>query len=159
MLHDVRLRAHLPIPSRRTLAAFALFFTVVTLGACLGTGASPSPTAPMIRDLVGTSWRGILIRDAEPIADAPPTIRFDAGQAGGTTGCNVYGGAWSLEADGTFSIESMVMTEMACDGPRGTQEGAVIEILQNADTLEFLADGTIRISGSAGSITFAEDPR
>jgi heat shock protein HslJ len=144
------------------LRATVLLFLVLAsslVAACGSAGASPSPTGPAARDLTGTTWRATLVRDVAPLADAPPTIRFDAGQAGGTTGCNTYGGAWTLKPDGTFSVASMVMTEMACDGARGTQEQVVIEILSKATKLEFQADGTIRISGDGGSIVFAEDPR
>ena len=152
MLHQPRLRA--------TLLLALLVLGSIVLAACgAGGGASPSPTAPGVRALDGTTWRAVKVRDAAPLADAPPTLRFDGNQAGGTTGCNTYGGAWALDVDGRFHIDSMVMTEMACDGPRGTQEQVVIEILSKADKLAFLADGTIEISGPGGSIVFAEDPR
>ncbi|MCI0582754.1 MAG: META domain-containing protein [Chloroflexi bacterium] len=148
----------------RAIYVVVLALAAAAVAACVDKGASPGPSAtadpsagPL--DLDGTTWRATLIGDAPPLADAPPTIQFDGGQAGGTTACNMYGGAYQLTADGSFTIDSMIMTEMACDGPRGTQEGAVIEILQAADTLEVLVDGQIRISGPKGSITFAEDPR
>lgn len=131
-----------------------LAISAAVLGGCAG-GASPEPTP---RSLEGTTWRATMIRDVAPVAGAEATIRFDGGQAGGTTGCNTYGGAYVVGADGAFRIESMMMTEMACDGPRGAQEMVVIDILSNADRLEFV-DGQLRISGSSGAITFAEDPR
>jgi heat shock protein HslJ len=109
-------------------------------------------------DLQGSNWRAILIRAAPPVIGAEPTIRFDGDQAGGTTGCNAYGGSFQLDADGTFRMDSMIMTEMACDEPRGNQEAVVIDILSHADRLE-LVGGELRISGPSGSITFAEDPR
>jgi heat shock protein HslJ len=119
--------------------------------------SDPSAAGPL--DLEGSTWRATLIRDSAPIAGAEPTIRFEGGQAGGTTGCNTYGGAYTLDAEGAFTLAAMTMTEMACDGARGNQESAVIEILGAADTLEVLDDGQIRISGALGSITFTEDPR
>jgi len=155
-----RPRAYPSLQRRRPfLGALALLLAL--LAAC-GSSAGSSPTPPAgttLPSLDGTTWRATLIGDVAPLADAPPTIQFDAGQAGGTTGCNSYGGAYQVGADGAFRIESMLMTEMACDGPRGNQESVVIEILTAADTIEVLADGQIRISGPKGSITFAEDPR
>jgi heat shock protein HslJ len=137
-----------------------LLLVAAAIGACVTHGASTGPgAAPTLPNLEGTTWRATLIRDAAPIAGAEPRMRFEGGQAGGTTGCNTYGGAYQVDADGSFRIDSMIMTEMACDGARGNQEGAVIEILTAADAIELLADGQIRISGAKGSITFAEDPR
>ena len=126
-------------------------------GPSAGPTSDPSAAGPL--NLEGTTWRATMVRDAEPIAGAEPTIRFEGGQAGGTTGCNTYGGAYTLDAEGAFSVASMIMTEMGCNGPIGNQERAVIEILTAADMLELLDDGQIRISGAQGSITFAEDPR
>jgi heat shock protein HslJ len=128
-----------------------LTVVVILLAAC-GGGASPTPS-PL--GLEGRTWKATLIGDAPPLADAAPTIRFENGQAGGTTGCNLYGGAYHVGGDGTFKVDSMLMTEMACDGPRGEQESVVIEILTKADRIE-LVNGELKISGPAGSITFAE---
>ena len=147
------LDARLPRSRRSFLLLVAI--SVFVLGACGGGASSPTP-AP--RSLEGTAWRATLIRDVAPVAGAEATIRFDRGQAGGTTGCNSYGGAYVAGAGGAFRIESMMMTEMACDGPRGTQETVVVDILSHADRLEFI-DGHLKISGPSGSITFAEDPR
>lgn len=154
MEHARGSRAHHSFPERGSFLAL-LAISAVLLAACGGTGSSPSPPPAALE---GTTWRAILIRDVAPIAGAEPTIRFERGQAGGTTGCNTYGGAWTLGASGAFKMDSMVMTEMACDGARGTQEAVVIEILSRADRLE-IADGELKISGPSGSITFAEDPR
>jgi heat shock protein HslJ len=155
MQHPARPRAHPPLRGHGPLVA-VLAIVAVLLAACGGAATSPAPTPPAVE---GTTWRATLIRDAAPLVGAEPTIRFEGGQAGGTTGCNSYGGAYRLGADGAFKIDSMIMTEMACDGGRGNQEGAVIEILTAAGRLEVLSDGQIRVSGSQGSITFAEDPR
>jgi heat shock protein HslJ len=138
----------------RSLRFIALVAVALSaLASCTGSGPSPSPN-PL--DLDGTTWRAILVRDAAPIAGAEPTIRFEAGQASGTTGCNSYGGGYRLDGTGAFDLDdSLLMTEMACDGVRATQEGAVIEILTAADRIQ-LADGHLKISGPAGSITFVQ---
>jgi heat shock protein HslJ len=148
-----RPRAHHPLRALLVL----LGTLVILLAACGGGGASGSPL-PSAVDLEGTIWRATLIRDAAPLVGAEPTLRFEGGQASGTTGCNTYGGAYHIDAGGAFKIDSMIMTEMACDGARGTQEGVVTDILSKADKLEFLSDGQIRISGPSGSITFAVIP-
>ena len=148
-----RLRARLPIRGLSPLLAL-LAIAALLLAACGGaTTPSPSPI-----DLQGTTWRAIRIDDAAPVVAAEPTIQFDGNQAGGTTGCNSYGGAFELGADGAFKLASMVMTEMACDEPRGAQEGRVLDILSHADRLQIIG-GQLRISGPSGSVTLAEDPR
>jgi len=146
--------------NRRRLALHALLgltAVVVMLAAC-GSAANTGPGATP-RELDGTTWRAIQLRDVAPIAGAEPTIRFAGDQAGGTTGCNTYGGGYTLADDGTFRIVSMFMTEMGCPDGRATQETVVIETLADADRLEFLADGSIRISGPSGALIFVEDPR
>ncbi|HEX5590744.1 MAG TPA: META domain-containing protein [Candidatus Limnocylindrales bacterium] len=156
-----RLRAHAASRaiSRLLVVAVLGLVAILALGGCGDRGASPGPsTTPSALDLQGTTWRGIRIRDAAPVVGAEPTITFDGTQAGGTTGCNTYGGTFTVGPDGAFTIASMIMTEMACDGPRGNQEAAVIEILSAADRIELL-DGELRISGPSGEIVFAEDPR
>ena len=150
MTSPARPRAHPPLRRRRPFVGI-LTIVVILLAAC-GGGASPTPS-PL--GLEGTTWTATLIGDAPPLADAAPTIRFENGQAGGTTGCNSYGGAYHVGGDEAFRVDSMLMTEMACDGPRGQQESVVIEILTKADRIESV-NGELKISGPAGSITFAE---
>jgi len=146
-MSDLRLRNDPGL--RRWLAGLVV---AVILAACGGSVGSPGSTAP---DLEGSTWRATKIGDVSPVAEAAPTIRFEGGQAGGTTGCNTYGGAYRLAPDGSFGIDSMIMTEMACDGPRGNQERVVVAILQAADRLELVGD-ELRISGPQGSITFVQ---
>ncbi|OGO56812.1 MAG: hypothetical protein A2V84_09140 [Chloroflexi bacterium RBG_16_70_13] len=151
MKSPARPRAHTSLRGRGPLIAVVAVIAIL-VAACGGTGTSPTPS-PLA--LEGTTWTATLIDDAPPVAGAEPTIRFEGGQAAGTTGCNLYGGAYQVGGDGAFKIDSMLMTEMACDGPRGQQESVVIEILTKADHIE-VANGQLKISGPAGSITFTE---
>ena len=158
MTTNRRLRAHRQ-PTPATIAVSLLAMLAILVAACgggSGAGGTPGPTG---RDLDGTSWRSILIRDVPPVVDAPATLTFTGKQAGGTTGCNSYGGTFTLDADGAFTFGAMMMTEMACNGPRGIQEGVVVDVLSHADHLEITADGNLRITGTAGSIVFSEAPR
>jgi len=155
MQHPARPRAHPPLRGPGPLFA-VIALVAVLLAACGGAATGPSGSGPATPiDLEGTTWRASLVRGVAPLAGAEPTITFNGGQAGGTTGCNTYGGAYHLDADGSFTIESMIMSEMACDGARGTQEGVVTEILGAADRIDF-AGGHLKISGPAGSITFVQ---
>jgi heat shock protein HslJ len=154
MNHPVRPQAQPSIHGRGRLLAVIAIATALLM-ACAAPGASQSPTSPDGLDLEGTSWRAALVRGVAPLVGAEPTITFDGGQAAGTTGCNTYGGAYHVDADGRFAIEAMIMTEMACDGARGAQETVVTEILGAADRID-VADGHLEISGPAGSITFVQ---
>jgi putative lipoprotein len=59
-----------------------------------------------------------------------------AGQAGGTGGCNSYGGPYQVEA-GTISFDQIIRTEIACADERITeQEQRYFEALESASRYE-----------------------
>ena len=79
--------------------------------------------------LDGTSW----ILDAASTevlaAGVPPeiqvTLRFDAGAVGGSTGCNTYGGTYTVDGD-AITISDIFQTLIACEPPVGTLETAYV---------------------------------
>ena len=145
---------------RRRIALISVVAIIaITLAACTGAAGPSASPGPTSRDLDGSTWRAFLLRDVPPVAGAEPTIAFTGREAGGTTGCNSYGGSFTLASDGAFAFGAVMMTEMACDGPRGAQEGIVMDILSHADHLEITAEGNLRMSGPAGSMVFAENSR
>lgn len=76
--------------------------------------------------------------DGQPIplaADHPITLRIEGDQAGGSSGCNQYGG--ELRLDGwSISIGPVSMTEMACDEPIMAAEGMYVAALADVTTVE-----------------------
>ncbi len=95
--------------------------------------------------LVNTSWHLTTLGPAEAetpvVADSPATLTFSAdGTAGGNTGCNSYGGDYTVESD-TLSFGEMVSTLMACaDEAVMAQEQAYLQALQSAARFEVTAD-------------------
>jgi hypothetical protein len=78
-----------------------------------------------------------------------------AGQAGGTGGCNAYGGTYQVEA-GNISFDQLVRTEMACADERMTeQEQRYFQALESANRYE-LDGNQLRIwyDGDTGVLVF-----
>ena len=91
------------------------------------------------------------------VADSAVTLAFSAdGTAGGDTGCNSYGGDYTVEGD-TLSFGEMVSTLMACeDQAVMAQEQAYLAALQSAARFEVAADHlTIWYDEGSSQLTFA----
>lgn len=95
--------------------------------------------------LVETSWHlttfGPTGAETPVVADSTVTLAFSAdGTAGGNTGCNSYGGDYTVEGD-MLSFGEMVSTLMACaDETVMAQELAYLAALQSAARFEVTAD-------------------
>ncbi len=74
------------------------------------------------------TWRLLSVGGVEAVGDA--FIGFGADGAFGSTGCNRFsGGVEAVPGALTFS-EAMAVTRMACPGPLGEQENAVLAALR-----------------------------
>jgi heat shock protein HslJ len=110
----------------------------------------PEPDRP----LAGTTWHLTTLIDGEAasstVAGTTPTLVVDdlAGQIGGSTGCNQFGGPATFE-EGTVAIGDLVSTKMACDPAVMAQETFVFEVLGAASTWEIEGD-RLRISAADG---------
>jgi heat shock protein HslJ len=153
----------------RSLRLVSLFAAVALVVAACGSDSSttsnPStstsdttvnpadPSDPV--DLAGTRWVAdtlILGGAVVPIVPlAEPTIDFteDGRGFGGTTGCNSYGGEYTV-AGNTIQFGAMNQTEMACEEPLMRQERDVLTVLQSA-TAFTLQDGVLTIGDITGS--------
>jgi putative lipoprotein len=118
------------------------------LAACAPITAPPVPTPPAptplpevppatMDDLVATQWK--LVSYGSPGAETPVvegsevTLAFqEDGQAGGSGGCNSYGGPYVVE-DGVLSFGEIVSTLVAClDEQVMEQEQQYFQALQSA---------------------------
>lgn len=96
--------------------------------------------------LAGSSWiLASFEADGEEtlaLPDSTVTLEFQtAGQAGGSGGCNSYGGDYQVE-DSTLSFGPIVSTMMACaDEEIMDQEQRSLAALESATEFELLADG------------------
>jgi heat shock protein HslJ len=86
--------------------------------------------------LSGTLWTVDSIITGDAVSSVPAgvvaTLRFTGdGQVAIQTGCNQGGGRVTVE-NGTLRFSDLVMTEMACAGPAGAMEHAVLAVVQGA---------------------------
>ena len=127
----------------RTLACLLL----MGLAACNwqadeeGGNSSAEPAmreTPSLEDIAGR-WRLVSI-DGEilPVAGSEPYLAFSADAAGGSVGCNRFGGT-TLYAEGRIAAHSWGGTAMGCIEPLATWETAIAEL--------FRAYPQVRLSG------------
>jgi heat shock protein HslJ len=100
-------------------------------------------------DPTGTQWQLVSIDSAPVLADTNITLSLNAnGQAGGSSGCNSYGGSYTISA-GSITISDLFSTMMAClDDGIMQQETAYLAALQTATQIER--------SGETLTITYSE---
>ena len=130
------------------IAAAALALTV--LSACAsGDGAAPAATGASVPELAGTSWNLASYAGADgtqtPAVTEPSvgTVTFlTGGQLAGSTGCNRFTGTYE-QSGGDLSITTGAMTQMACPGPAGEQETAVIAALAKVATAAVASDNLV----------------
>lgn len=81
--------------------------------------ASPAPTAA---NLDGTRWRFVKVSGMAVPPKVTATLRFANGRASGKAGCNAYGAAYQVGADGSASFQQTLSTRMACLQPSGVMQ-------------------------------------
>ncbi|HSL30952.1 MAG TPA: META domain-containing protein [Anaerolineales bacterium] len=108
-----------------------LFVFVLALTACSAEGSSAS--------LVG-SWR--LTSYGPPDALSPAVEGSEAnitfnedGTLGGNSGCNGYGGNYTVEGS-QITFNEIISTLIFCEEPLGGQEAAVYQVLTETATYE-----------------------
>jgi heat shock protein HslJ len=100
------------------------------------------------RPLVGTPWRvdslisGEMVSSVPAGAEASMTFGED-GTVQVSPGCNRGSGSYT-EGEGTVTVGPLALTRMACEGPRGELERAVLEVLEA---------GVLQVALTAASLT------
>jgi heat shock protein HslJ len=129
----------------------SLLLVLALVAISCGDDAQPDPEPT--GDPVGVEWR---LRNlgldglAVDLAGATPTIRFEpTGDAGGTNGCNSYGGQYTLSGDGV-SFGALFQTEIGCEPAVAAVESAFMSALARVDRWS-VADGVLVLSASDGS--------
>ena len=136
-------------PPRIAVAAVCLVALAVLSACASGDGAAPATSGASIPELAGTSWNLASYTGADgtqtPAVTEPSvgTLTFQAGgQLAGSTGCNRFTGTYE-QSGADLSIATGAMTEMACPGPVGEQETAVIAALAKVATAAVAADNLV----------------
>lgn len=97
-------------------------------------------TIPELAEIEG-SWRIVRIDgEALPLSKPVPYLAFSADAAGGSVGCNAFGGT-ALYAEGRIAVYSWGGDAMACPGRVGEWEEAIAAL--------FSAYPQVRLSGGA----------
>lgn len=120
------------------LVTFVVLLTML-LSACAGAGQSGGQgNAPALN---GTKWVLATMNGEKPIEGSTITLDFEADKYGGRSGCNSYGGDYSVGSDGKLTVGPGVMTEMACD-PAAImqQETAYLNLLPQAASAQINGD-------------------
>jgi heat shock protein HslJ len=83
--------------------------------------------------LGGTTWTVTAVITGDAVSSVPAgataTLVFnDDGSLDVNAGCNRGGGSWSIDGSG-ITFREVVLTKMACDGPAGALESAVLAVI------------------------------
>lgn len=105
-----------------------------------GDGSNDLVFARDTRDaLDGTSWRAAPVSGRPIIDNTHMTAKFSDGQVTGSASCNDYSATYSIGNDGSFSVDGLAVTEMACSGPEDimVQEQRFLDALTAAASYEY----------------------
>ncbi len=132
------------------LFVHTMVFILLFISACSGIISDDSL-------INGTTWLLTSLDNQPVLENTNVTIDFVDGKVSGSSGCNSYGGTYSVRKE-KITTDSIVMTLMACmDAGVMEQETAFLEILQNAQTYE-VTDSQLLIHSSEGkSLTFTQN--
>lgn len=107
------------------------------------------------RPLVGTPWRVDSLISGEAVSSVPAgaeaTVTFgEDGTVAVAPGCNRGSGSYE-QGEGTVTVGQLALTRMACPGPRGELEAAVLEVLGSGElTVEIEAARLTLRAGDTG---------
>jgi len=90
--------------------------------------------------------------DVDDWEQAPPSINFERGQLGGSSGCNTYGASYELDGS-DLRIGGISSTAMACPPPAMEVEEAFMPKLEAISEWE-VDDGELVLDGGEGELRF-----
>jgi putative lipoprotein len=128
--------------NKRILLYLSITLILFLLSACSAIKGSDA--------LDGTAWQLVAMGEDLPLPESTLTIVFEDGQAGGSSGCNSYGGAYTIQDD-QFGIKDIASTLMAClDAGLMEQEQAYLAFLGEV-TGYSLREGMLYLTRPDGS--------
>jgi heat shock protein HslJ len=138
--------------SRLLAAAFAAI--VVLVAACGGTASVPSVPPAALEP--GGEWQltagTVDGQQLTLVADAPVTFVVESSNVSGRSACNQYFGQFAL-VDGHVSLSGLGGTEMACEEPIMTLEGAYLAGLAKIDAARMDGDALV-LTGPGTELRF-----
>ena len=140
-----------PRGPRRSLAAFAPLAPL----AALATAAVGCMTGSDV--LVERPWSLVTIAGQPPAAAGGVTFGTD-GRFTVDTGCNSGGGTYHLQGN-RISLDSEVLTQVACVGAVGEQERAVLGVIEGTPAYAIDTEtGRLRLTGPGDVVLLLEVP-
>lgn len=133
--------------SKRPLdLALPIILILALLAACAGA----TEPAPGVVELEGTRWVLETLNGEPPLAGTELTLQFQEGIAGGSSGCNSFGGSYQVNG-GELAITEISQTLMLCTAPEGVmeQEAAYLAALQRAAAFRLVGE-RLQIENAAG---------
>lgn len=126
---------------RRVWLTGLLLGTLVVVPACSGTSADQQDP----KALEGVEWllTGASVSSVD-LGTVGITTSFDGERMGGFSGVNTYGGAYTAEADGSFSAGPLSSTLMAGPEPAMSAEQAYLKLVEGCNGYK-VADGTLTL--------------
>lgn len=118
--------------SDRTYADRATIVVDGTMFRGCGGAEMPAPAASLER----SGWRITAVNGRPAVAGVEADLNFAEGRVTGTAGCNRLTGPYTQDRN-RLSFGAIAATRMACMGPRGEQENAVLMILRQPLTISF----------------------
>ena len=110
-------------------AAASLALTLV-LGLVAGCGDDDDASEPQAdaAALEGVPWVLSSGLDVEGWEQAAPSVTFEDGTVGGSTGCNRFTASYTVDG-GTLELGTIASTQIACPPPADTVERSYVEAL------------------------------
>lgn len=108
---------------------------------------------PQSATLDGSQWRLAELNGRTVDAGRAPTLRFDAGRVGGSDGCNLIGGVYTLGAGQALRIpgQRMTSTMMACEPAVMERAAAYVAALTATERYRLEAGGLLLIDREGGT--------
>ncbi len=127
-----------------------ILWAALTLAGCIGPGG-----LKLADPLSGTRWELAQLGEEAALSGVEVTLQFDTGQAGGSAGCNSYGGAYEIKGH-DLVFEPLHSTLMAClDEAVMAQEGNYLHALGQTSAWEFKGEQLYLYDSARQSLMFS----
>lgn len=102
------------------------------------------PNAPLLGE-----WRALSIVGRPPVGSAEVTVNFRDGRISGNTGCNAFGGPYSVRR-GILTAGPMISTRRACTIPTNAQEQNLLGMLGERLIVSLRPNGRLVLTARDG---------
>src|SRR5512138_1829837 len=125
---------------------------ILVLVIILAAGCTPAPETPA--GLTGVEWKLAELNGKAPLSGSHVTLKLENGKAGGSAGCNTYGGSYTMRG-AAIAFKEVFSTMMACaDSAMMDQETAYLQALNQAASVQ-VSGGRLEIKNQAGETVLA----